>query len=436
MPKLLFTKAYAETVEENGVLTKVFIASTDVVDRMGESVSVDGWQLDDYKKNPVILWSHNNQEPAIGKATKIGYKTLSDGRKALVYTPVFHKKTQLSQAVSDLIDDGTLNATSVGFMPLEKDGNTFTKQELLELSIVNVPANQEALSLGLATKGFDPKRIKELLEEPKEPESPKEEIETEQKGVIPYHKYPDSPADDAWDGPAEVGQASVDDLKKMCTWFDSDNADVKGSYKLPHHTVSGYRTVLSGVYAAMGALMGARGGVNIPEADRKGVYNHLARHYAEFGVTPPEFKSMDEVIDGYVTNPPLDQAVNHLKNIVNEFVESQREITEANKSLAESNTKNFVESLSKRFSAIELNIEGLQEGIKPGDEGLEKRLIALEQTILNLAKAMRETLVTPDEGRNLETSKRKTDEALRHVSKAQHILAEAMSKAIENKLGK
>jgi hypothetical protein len=40
----------------------------------------------------------------------------------------------------------------------------------------------------------------------------------------------------------------------------------------------------------MGALRGARGGVDIPDSDRRPVYDHLSKHYAEFDREPPDFK--------------------------------------------------------------------------------------------------------------------------------------------------
>ena len=51
------------------------------------------------------------------------------------------------------------------------------------------------------------------------------------------------------------------------------------------------QTVWRGVAAAMGALLGGRGGVDIPDGDREAVYNHLAKHYAQFDKEVPEFKS-------------------------------------------------------------------------------------------------------------------------------------------------
>lgn len=122
-----------------------------------------------------------------------------------------------------------------------------------------------------------------------------EELKITGKGVIPYKKTPLADEDIEWDGAREVRNAEVDDLKIMCAWFDSENPDVKGSYKLPHHRKdSDYTAVWRGVAAAMGALLGARGGVDIPDEDRKAVYNHLAKHYDDFGKEAPEFKEYSE----------------------------------------------------------------------------------------------------------------------------------------------
>jgi hypothetical protein len=43
------------------------------------------------------------------------------------------------------------------------------------------------------------------------------------------------------------------------------------------------------VRSGMQILAGARGGTDLPEADRKVVYRHLATHYEEFGKEPPPF---------------------------------------------------------------------------------------------------------------------------------------------------
>lgn len=117
----------------------------------------------------------------------------------------------------------------------------------------------------------------------------------EAKGVIPYRDLGKTDEGTAWDAGAEVRAADVADLKLMCAWFKSDEPDVKGSYKLPHHKAAGgHLAVWRGVAAAMGAVLGARGGVDIPPGDRKGVYNHLSKHYGQFDKEPPEFREYSE----------------------------------------------------------------------------------------------------------------------------------------------
>jgi phage head maturation protease len=156
----LFTKGMIGTI---GGEEKLFIASDDVEDRQGECIAQDGWSLENFKANPVIQWAHSSQEPAIAVADKIGFKEI-DGKKKLVYSPVFHRKTPMSNYIADLVEAGVIKASSVGFKPLAWDPETctYTKSELLEISFVNVPANQNALSLGMS-KGYSMDVIKSVM---------------------------------------------------------------------------------------------------------------------------------------------------------------------------------------------------------------------------------------------------------------------------------
>ena len=144
------------------------------------------------------------------------------------------------------------------------------------------------------------------------------------RGTIPYKKYPLAPEGEAWSGPAEIRAADTDDLKVICTWYDSEKPDVKSSYKLPHHKADGYKTVWRGVSAAMAVVFGARGGLKGKAAqDRKAIYNHLAKHYKDFDKKPPEFREdydedalnrileyVDEAdLDAIVTEPSRTQPV-------------------------------------------------------------------------------------------------------------------------------
>jgi hypothetical protein len=116
------------------------------------------------------------------------------------------------------------------------------------------------------------------------------------KGCIPYKETPKADKGLSWDGPSEIAKATPDDLNAMCAWRDGDQPkENKGAYKLPHHLAEGHAVVWSGVTAAMGALMGARGGLNVPEEDRRGIFSHLGKHYEDFSETSPDFKSVKEI---------------------------------------------------------------------------------------------------------------------------------------------
>ena len=65
--------------------------------------------------------------------------------------------------------------------------------------------------------------------------------------------------------------------------------------KLPHHQPSDGAIVWRGVAAGMAALLGARGGVDIPSGERRRVYGHLAAHYRAFNKTPPEFRTFGSI---------------------------------------------------------------------------------------------------------------------------------------------
>lgn len=148
-----------ETVEGQ----KVFVATDETLDREGEILSIDAWDLANYKRNPLLLWGHDYREPAIGKASNIRFRTIGN-KKKLTFEPEFHRKSPLSQLVADLVTGDWIKTVSVGFKPKERDGNRYTGQELLEISFVNIPANPEATSLAL-TKGYDQETMSKVFSE-------------------------------------------------------------------------------------------------------------------------------------------------------------------------------------------------------------------------------------------------------------------------------
>lgn len=166
---------YVEAVISEVENKKIAIASQETVDRQGEIISIDGWDFKNFKRNPVMLWGHNAYEPNIGEVKNIRITDVN-GKKSVVFEPVFHDITPLSQTLHEMYDQGKLRAFSVGFLPFEAEGNKFTKQELLEVSLVNVPAHPNALNIAYA-KGMTKAEVKKVFGVTKIKEEKVEETE-------------------------------------------------------------------------------------------------------------------------------------------------------------------------------------------------------------------------------------------------------------------
>ncbi len=117
-----------------------FVASTEALARDGFSIRADGWQLDNYRKNPVVLWGHDYvSRPPIGRAAV----QIEAGR--LTSDIVFDQGDDFAREVERKYRDGFLHAVSVGWNTVEQDGQTVTRAELLDISAVPVPGDPDAL---------------------------------------------------------------------------------------------------------------------------------------------------------------------------------------------------------------------------------------------------------------------------------------------------
>lgn len=129
-----------------------FVFSDASVDRAGDSISADGWQTDDFMKNPVALWAHDSYEPPIGRASNVGPES---GKLMGDIEFMAPEMSAFADTIYRMVLGKYINAVSVGFIPLEysfvedKDrpwGIDFKRQELLEISVCPVPCNPNALA--------------------------------------------------------------------------------------------------------------------------------------------------------------------------------------------------------------------------------------------------------------------------------------------------
>ncbi len=151
--------------EEDRILR--FIGSTEAQDRDGDIILASGWELDNYKKNPVFLWGHDYSIPPIGKAIDVRVRN-----KQLIFDIHFPEEGvyPLADTVYKLYKGGFLNATSVGFVGKQAEpianGSKYIRQELLELSAVPVPSNPTALQQA-KSKGYISTGMQKYFDNPK-----------------------------------------------------------------------------------------------------------------------------------------------------------------------------------------------------------------------------------------------------------------------------
>ena len=126
-----------------------FRITSPALDRDKEVLDPAGMDAANFLKNPVILWGHDMDE-VVGKAVNL--RRTAEGWEAdIVFADAVSEK---AREVKALVDGGFVSATSVRFRPLETEEGRrgvdpyyrkYTRWELLEVSLVSVPANPEAL---------------------------------------------------------------------------------------------------------------------------------------------------------------------------------------------------------------------------------------------------------------------------------------------------
>jgi len=130
-------------------------ANTTAKDRSGDIVTAEAWAkgVENFRRNPVMLYQHKHDCP-IGR-----FDSITVDKKGIYVEGNVSEAAEKNYGIHTLIKDGALKSFSVGFRV--KDGKYNSKDdtmlitdvELLEISIVSVPCNQD--SLFSLRKSFD-----------------------------------------------------------------------------------------------------------------------------------------------------------------------------------------------------------------------------------------------------------------------------------------
>ncbi|MDE5688563.1 MAG: phage protease [Paramuribaculum sp.] len=145
---------------------KEVIISTEAVNSYGTRVLTSGIDLEQFKRNPVLLWMHrralDGESMPIGKIDNL---RVEEGK--LIGTPVFDQNDEFARKIESKWESGFLRMASAALEPIEVNPDpalalegqtraTVTRCKLIEVSIVDIGGNDEALQLC----GADGKQLK------------------------------------------------------------------------------------------------------------------------------------------------------------------------------------------------------------------------------------------------------------------------------------
>lgn len=140
------------TAKAAGANPLEFIMSDATVDRVGDIIEPNGWVLRNFKANPIALFNHDSDMP-IGEWKNVRVEGGALRGELVLGPPGACPTTDKMRA---FIEAGMMRAVSVGFRPIarpepiegsKQGGLRYRAVELVECSLVSVPANPNALAV-------------------------------------------------------------------------------------------------------------------------------------------------------------------------------------------------------------------------------------------------------------------------------------------------
>lgn len=213
-----------------------------------------------------VLFSHDFNKP-IGV-----FDELREDPKGLFVKGRMPKEdTRVSGMIIPQMKIGSLGSMSIGYQAvdweIEGDVRNLKTLNLFEVSLVTMPMNTEAVVTGM-------------------------------KAAVPYKNLPLADTGRTWDSSAAKKRIreftkSEDEpsarYKNAFLWYDSENADNFGAYKLPIADVidGELKAVPRAIFASAAAIQGARGGVDIPESDISTIKSNITKYYKKMDRDSP-----------------------------------------------------------------------------------------------------------------------------------------------------
>lgn len=143
--KRLHTFFLCHNKKQSDMNKNSFIVSDETKNSFGMVIKTDGIDIEAFIKNPVMLYMHERKS-VVGR-----WENLRKEGTKLIADAVFDDTTELGKSVKAQVEKGFLRSASIGIQIIEEQDingvRTVTKSILNEISIVDIPSNENALKL-------------------------------------------------------------------------------------------------------------------------------------------------------------------------------------------------------------------------------------------------------------------------------------------------
>jgi len=275
----------AKAIDEAEGIVEAYTNTMGVVDADGDIVEPTAFNASIADNLPIPVLSGHDQGKLVGKVIFAQPRHIEGDEYRLFTRMQMNMETEAGRDAFSNVAGDFVREWSIGFnIPKESD----VEQEGSDVStVVRRIANLDWVEVSSVVRGSSPSTSTVAA---------KASPVTDEKGAIPSHLT--AWVEDAWDGGLMRGRikggAAV--LRAAHAWVDPDgDPELKSSYKYLHHQIGrngrGGAANVRAVTTALANLNARR--TSIPENDRRGVYNHLARHIREAGRRPSELRSAE-----------------------------------------------------------------------------------------------------------------------------------------------
>jgi hypothetical protein len=355
--------------EDNKALFEGYGAVFGNIDAYGDVIvkgafkkSLEKWK-NSGKKIP-LLYQHNPSD-IIGVITEA-----YEDDYGLYIKGEINLDTTKGKEVYSLMKQGALHGLSIGYETKqaknEKGIRKLLEVELWEISIVTFPANELAEVVKV-------------------------------KAVVPYQDLPLAPRETPWDAnkarqriakwASSDGSGSKETIdwakyRKAFLWYNAEDPENFGSYKLPIADVidGQLKAVPRAIFAVGAVLQGARGGVDIPDADKEKIKKIVEKYYAKLdSVAPWQDEAKQDELDIIYAKAILETKLNkklsgniggliqELKQIINELETKVAIEQKAEETTVQENTpKETVTEEPEELKAISEKLDNLLQLFKGG----------------------------------------------------------------------